>query len=166
MFRLRKYLRPYIFLIILSIILLFGQGMADLFLPDLMSDIVNVGIQRGGIEHSAPEVLSEEAFRLISDFSSEENLKILNESYSFTDSSSSRYKSIKDKYPEAGTVYVLKDNADISLADNAVSRAELASATVRNQLPKEEFQSLDRAEDFMGPEYLSVRKVVTSVFFK
>ena len=126
LFRLRKYLRPYIFLIILSIILLFGQGMADLFLPDLMSDIVNVGIQRGGIEHSAPEVLSEEAFRLISDFSSEENLKILNESYSFTDSSSSRYKSIKDKYPEAGTVYVLKDNADISLADNAVSRAELA----------------------------------------
>ncbi len=51
------------------------------------------------------------------------------------------------------------------MTDAFFSRAELASATVRNQLPKEEFQSLDRAEDFMGPEYLSVRKVVTSVFF-
>lgn len=51
------------------------------------------------------------------------------------------------------------------MTDAFYARAELASATVRNQVPKKEFISLDRAEDFMGPEYLAVRNVVTSVFF-
>ena len=47
MTRLMKYAEPYIGMIILAIILLFGQAMCDLALPDFMSDIVNSGITNG-----------------------------------------------------------------------------------------------------------------------
>lgn len=47
MTRLMKYAEPYIGMIILAIILLFGQAMCDLALPDFMSDIVNTGITNG-----------------------------------------------------------------------------------------------------------------------
>ncbi len=39
-----SYLKPYTFLIILCVLLTFGQAMLDLYLPDLMSDIINYGI--------------------------------------------------------------------------------------------------------------------------
>lgn len=52
--RLAKYLAPYWSSILLAIILLFGQAMCDLTLPDYMADIVNQGIATG----NASEVLS------------------------------------------------------------------------------------------------------------
>ena len=81
MLRLRKYLKPYILLILLCFALLFGQGMADLFLPELMSDIVNTGIQRGGIEHSSPEAISPQGFETAVRFMNEDDAKLVRDSY-------------------------------------------------------------------------------------
>lgn len=36
--------------------------MFDLSLPDYMSNIVNVGIQQGGIENAVPKVISKSEF--------------------------------------------------------------------------------------------------------
>ena len=47
MIRLLKYAKPYILHIIAAIILLFGQAICDLSLPDYMSDIINKGITAG-----------------------------------------------------------------------------------------------------------------------
>lgn len=47
MIKLLKYAEPYILLIIAAIILLFGQAICDLSLPDYMSDIINKGITIG-----------------------------------------------------------------------------------------------------------------------
>ena len=47
MFRIAKYLKPFIAIILVSVVLLFLQAMANLALPDFMSNIVNVGIQQG-----------------------------------------------------------------------------------------------------------------------
>lgn len=47
MTRLAKYFEPYILFIILALMLLFGQAICDLSLPDYMSDIVNKGIANG-----------------------------------------------------------------------------------------------------------------------
>ena len=59
MIKLSKHLRPFLGLIAAAILLLFIQAMADLALPDYMSDIVNKGIQQGGIEHAVPEAIRE-----------------------------------------------------------------------------------------------------------
>ena len=57
MFRLAKYLKPFIAIILISVVLLFLQAMANLALPNYMSNIVNVGIQQGGIENAVPEAV-------------------------------------------------------------------------------------------------------------
>ena len=57
MFKLLKYLKPFTVLIIISIALLFGQAMADLSLPDYMSNIVNNGIQQGCIVNAVPDAI-------------------------------------------------------------------------------------------------------------
>ena len=58
MLKLKKYFKPYIFALLVAVALLFAQGMSDLYLPNLMSDIVNIGIQRNGIEHISPDAIS------------------------------------------------------------------------------------------------------------
>ena len=52
-----KYLRPFVWSIIAIFLLLFGQAMADLSLPGYMSDIVNIGMQAGGIENAVPQAV-------------------------------------------------------------------------------------------------------------
>lgn len=126
--RLRKYLRPYTAFIFIAILLLCGQGMADLFLPDLMSDIVNVGIQRSGIEHSAPEALSGNALAFLLRFSSEENQKILHNGYRKA-GNTDEIESVRKQYAKAdtaGEVYLISGKEDRAVLDDAVSRADLA----------------------------------------
>ncbi|MEG0615216.1 MAG: ABC transporter ATP-binding protein [Oscillospiraceae bacterium] len=55
MAKLAKYLKPFIALIIAAVALLFVQAYTDLSLPNYMSDIVNIGLQQGGITTSVPE---------------------------------------------------------------------------------------------------------------
>ena len=52
-----KYLRPFVWSIIAIFLLLFAQAMADLSLPGYMSNIVNIGIQAGGIENAVPQAV-------------------------------------------------------------------------------------------------------------
>ena len=63
-----KYLKPFAVVVLLCLALLFGQAICDLSLPNLMSDIVNTGIQLGGIEEGAPKILSENGFQLVQFF--------------------------------------------------------------------------------------------------
>ena len=50
MLRLLRFLKPYVLLILLNILLLYVQANADLALPDYLSRIVNIGIQQSGVE--------------------------------------------------------------------------------------------------------------------
>lgn len=59
MIKLIKYLKPFILPLLLAVALLYGQAQTDLALPDYMSDIVNTGIQRGGIDTVYPEVVDQ-----------------------------------------------------------------------------------------------------------
>ena len=124
MLRLRKYLKPYILLILLCFALLFGQGMADLFLPELMSDIVNTGIQRGGIEHSSPEAISPQGFETAVRFMNEDDAKLVRDSYKLVSTGDERYKRLASSYTGLGNeVYVLDDGADRKKTDEAFSRS-------------------------------------------
>ncbi len=51
MLRLFKYLKPYAVPLVAVVVLVFFQCMADLYLPTLMSDIVNTGITNGDITY-------------------------------------------------------------------------------------------------------------------
>ncbi|MDR3262958.1 MAG: ABC transporter ATP-binding protein [Clostridiales bacterium] len=67
MIKILKYLKPYAHIILLCVVLIFGQAMADLKLPDIMSDIVNTGIQNSGIKSVVPDVIDAVTFDRITD---------------------------------------------------------------------------------------------------
>lgn len=60
MTRLAKYIKPYLLLLVLAVALLFVQAYSNLALPDYMSNIVNVGIQQGGVPDAVPTALRKE----------------------------------------------------------------------------------------------------------
>ncbi len=106
-----KYLKPYIGAILLSILLLFGQAISELSLPNLMSDIVTIGIQYSGIDEKTPKAMSEEGMNFITSFMSEEGKVKFKEAYqlvtpqdSIAKEYISDYKLLKEK-----NIYVLKN---------------------------------------------------------
>ena len=76
--RLSKYMGMYWKAVLLILLLLCGQAYCDLSLPGYTSDIVNVGIQQGGIEESVPKAISKEKmgqlFMFLDDASKQEVL--------------------------------------------------------------------------------------------
>ena len=57
MLKLIKYLKSSVASILIIVVLLVGQATCDLTLPQYTSNIVNVGIQQGGVENAAPTVI-------------------------------------------------------------------------------------------------------------
>ena len=57
--KLFKYLRQHAGVVFAIIVVLFVQAFCDLSLPTYTSNIVNVGIQQGGIDTTVPEQMKE-----------------------------------------------------------------------------------------------------------
>lgn len=81
MFKLIKYLKPFIGSVIVIIALLFLQAVCDLSLPDYMSNIVNVGIQQEGIENAVPKVIRKSELEKITFFMEEADKTKVENSY-------------------------------------------------------------------------------------
>lgn len=76
-----KYLKPYVIPVLLCVALLFGQAICELMLPNLMSDIVNTGVQQGGIEQGAPQVISEQGKQLLEYFMTPQQREAFEQAY-------------------------------------------------------------------------------------
>jgi len=111
MLRLIKYLKPYIWYILLAVVLLFVMANADLALPDYLSRIVNVGIQQSGIETALPQAARQESMDKYFIFMSAGEKDLVQASYTLIDSSSADYDVYLSEYPELANqpVYVLND---------------------------------------------------------
>ena len=99
--KLLKHLKPYTATIVVIIGFLIVQATCDLSLPSYTSDIVNVGIQQGGIDEKIPEAVTEEE-RLLLFMSREDSERVL-EAYEL--------KTADTGYDCEGSVYVLKESA-------------------------------------------------------
>ena len=84
--KLLQYLKPFAGAIAAAVALVFLQAMCDLKLPDYMSDMVNVGIQQGGITDPVPEQTSPETMDRLLLFFTEEEEALLNQDYRREDS--------------------------------------------------------------------------------
>ncbi|MFZ2097876.1 MAG: ABC transporter ATP-binding protein [Anaerolineales bacterium] len=109
MLRLIKYLKPYLLLILLAIILLFVQANADLALPDYLSKIVNIGIQQGGVPDAIPVAIRQSEMNKLTIFmSAADKTRVLSD-YTLVDKNSSAYAADVILYPVLSQepVYVL-----------------------------------------------------------
>lgn len=80
-----KYLKPFAGGFAILVLLLAAQAIAELLMPNYMSDIVNVGIQQGGFEDGVPGELTEEGARMITSFMTADEQQLLKSDYTLTD---------------------------------------------------------------------------------
>jgi ATP-binding cassette subfamily B protein len=111
MLKIVKYFKPFTGLLLVAVLLLFIQAMANLLLPYYMSNIVNVGIQQEGIENSIPKAIRQSEMKVLTKYMSLEEENIVLENYNLINKSSAGYGKYLAAYPELNNqpVYVLKD---------------------------------------------------------
>ena len=115
MIKLARYLKPYVGVLFLTILLLLVQALSDLNLPNFMSDIVNVGIQQNGIEHATPEAISQDGYTFMTTFMEEDDQTTVSDAYDLItsgDSSQTDYDQLLKDYPELANqnIYILNES--------------------------------------------------------
>ncbi|MFH1446869.1 MAG: ABC transporter ATP-binding protein [Chloroflexota bacterium] len=131
MLRLIKYLKPYIWYILLAIILLFVMANADLALPDYLSRIVNVGIQQSGVESAVPQATRQEQMNKFFIFMTEDEKALVLANYTLIDVNSADYDAYLSEYPELVNqpVYIL-NNVDEVTTDQLIPIMQKSIAIV------------------------------------
>lgn len=118
-----KYLKPFSFILVMCVALLFGQAISDLSLPNLMSDIVNVGIQQSGIDEHAPEAISENGLELMKLYMNENDKQVIEKSYTLVQPHSVQAKDYEKDYP------LIKDEAVYVLTETDKTKLENVEKT-------------------------------------
>ena len=127
------------------ILLLFGQAMCDLTLPNLMSDIVNTGIQLGGVDEAAPAVLNQQAVDLLTLFMNDAEAGTFKNAYTPVEHGSDEetklaktYENIKDMDAVA-----LSKDADVQAVGDAYGKAAYAFMTFLKDYGTQTGQAVD-----------------------
>ncbi|MBS5114856.1 MAG: ABC transporter ATP-binding protein [Erysipelotrichaceae bacterium] len=129
----RKYLKPFIVMIILAMGLLFVQAQTELALPDYMSKIVTNGIQAGGFEDAVLEVSSEETIDILKMFMDQSSQDLIDSSYTLVSKDEVSDK-LKKQYPSIdGNVYILNKNADKEQLNSALAKPLLIYSGIEAQ---------------------------------
>ena len=81
MSRILKSIAPYWKSVIIILVLLILQANGDLALPQYTSDIIDVGIQNGGIGHSIPEKITKDEYDIAKMFMTDEEISIWESCY-------------------------------------------------------------------------------------
>ena len=103
MLNLLKHLKPFVASMILAIALLFVQAICDLSLPDYMSNIVNVGIQQGGVENAVPKVIKSSEMEKLFIFMNDDEKNVIKDNYTLLDKdnlTTDEYNKYVKDYPE------------------------------------------------------------------
>ena len=110
MFKIFGYLKNSIPQVLLIIVLLIIQAWGDLTLPQYTSDIVDIGIQNGGIENAAADALSVDGYNALEAFMNDEQKSILAKSYTLVKKGEAT-DSQKDRFPGSADndVYFLNE---------------------------------------------------------
>lgn len=168
MLKLFRYLKKAYLPVICIVALLIMQALCELSLPTYTSNIVNVGIQQGGIEDAVPEVMREQTFQGLSAVMKKddaEEMKDAYELYSKDKVADSEYDTYKD-----GRLYVRKDisSEERKDLDQSMSKAMIMlSAQMAKQIeanPQAAAQlSKDQRQMMKQMENMNVDKMPDSI---
>ena len=175
MFKIFKYLKPFIVSIVAVVLLLVVQAVCDLSLPDYTSNIVNVGIQQSGIENAVPSAVRESELNKVTLFMDDSEIEKVMNSYTLLDKnklSKEEYDKKAKQYPALNkeSIYELNTedtevidelNSIMSKSIMRVSGIDMASEkgaipnipanmdiwTVLEQMPKEQVSQMTKEID-------------------
>ena len=150
--------------VLLIVLLLIGQAYCDLSLPSYTSDIVDVGIQQGGIENAVPERMREETFNNIALFLTEEERALAEESYTLAEGvrelNTSDRQTIEQLDEAFGLPMVILSSLEESGMDlSGLSQAMLNSGLTEGAIDGIRQQALESMGD-MSDSIISQRAVL------
>lgn len=142
---LKTYLKPFAALVLACILLLFGQAMCDLTLPNLMSDIVNTGIQLGGVDEAAPAVLNQQAVDLLTLFMNDAEAGTFKNAYTPVEHGSDEETSLAKAYENIKDMdaVALSEDADVQAVGDAYGKATYAFMTFLKDYGAQTGQAVD-----------------------
>lgn len=145
MFKVLKNLKESWISVITIVLLLIVQAAGDLTLPDYTSKIVNVGIQNGGIENVAPEVIRKSEMENMLIFTEGDD-KILAsyEEISKDNLDSAEYEKLVKKYPalENESLYRIKkiSSSEQDELDSLMAKPLMMLSTLENEETAEQMK--------------------------
>lgn len=138
-----RYLKPHILSLVFAVALICCTVICDLSLPTLMSNIVSTGIQQGGVEDAAPAAISQNGYKLMTTFMTEEEKELTEASYTLTKANTQDKNS--DKYSLLKTEDIYIRNAlrseELSALDDCFSNATLTFYNMMEQQQQQSGQS-------------------------
>lgn len=142
---LKTYLKPFAALVLACILLLFGQAMCDLTLPNLMSDIVNTGIQLGGVDEAAPAVLNQQAVDLLTLFMNDAEAGTFKNAYTPVERGSDEETKLAKTYENIKDIdaVALSEDADVQAVGDAYGKAAYAFMTFLKDYGAQTGQAVD-----------------------
>lgn len=142
---LKTYLKPFAALVLACILLLFGQAMCDLTLPNLMSDIVNIGIQLGGVDEAAPAVLNQQAVDLLTLFMNDAEAGTFKNAYTPVEHGSDEETKLAKTYEDIKDMdaVALSEDADAQAVGDAYGKAAYAFMTFLKDYGAQTGQAVD-----------------------
>lgn len=142
---LKTYLKPFAALVLACILLLFGQAMCDLTLPNLMSDIVNTGIQLGGVDEAAPAVLNRQAVDLLTLFMNDAEAGTFKTAYTPVEHGSDEETKLAKTYENIKDIdaVALSEDADVQAVGDAYGKAAYAFMTFLKDYGAQTGQAVD-----------------------
>lgn len=142
---LKTYLKPFAALVLACILLLFGQAMCDLTLPNLMSDIVNTGIQLGGVNEAAPAVLNRQAVDLLTLFMNDAEAGTFKNAYTPVEHGSDEETRLAKTYENIKDIdaVALSEDADVQAVGDAYGKAAYAFMTFLKDYGAQTGQAVD-----------------------
>ncbi|MGE5627810.1 MAG: ABC transporter ATP-binding protein [Solirubrobacterales bacterium] len=133
MLKLIKYLKPFSVKVFIIVILLLVQAFCDLSLPDYTSNIINTGIQQGGIEKAVPMAIRKSELDKLLIFMNEDEKTIVSDNYNLMDSKNMNQADLKvylKQYPRLSEepIYILntKDKKVINQLNTIMGKPILA----------------------------------------
>ncbi len=132
MLKIFKHLKNSSFIILIIILLLAGQASCELSLPTYTSNIINIGIQQGGIENSVPNVVRKTEMDKLFIFMDDKDKNTVLDNYKLISKdslSNDEFNEYKDSYPalDKEDLYLLNTNKEevLSKLDNILGKPEL-----------------------------------------
>ena len=144
-------LKKYWYFVVLIVALLVVQAYCDLSLPDYTSNIIDIGIVNGGVNHEVPEYITGESYNKIKMFMNEEELSKWQDAYENIESDNTyrlkntdnkSWEKLDNEFGNVVAVYYMMSSQKNSQFKN------MDTSNVKNKTPEEKKAMADKLTEF------------------
>ncbi|SJZ79158.1 ATP-binding cassette, subfamily B [Pilibacter termitis] len=150
------YLKKYWYAVLIAVVLLIVQAHSDLSLPNLTSDIVDVGIMQGGVEDATPKKIRSTSMQALELFMTDKEVKTVEDNYKLSGDKKTYTLDLQkgetsEKLSKIMSLPMVMVAETAKLKDEKTNLTALMKAYQAGMMKKEQFIEMrDKAKEKMG----------------